>query len=482
MSSSVFAAARAVPDAEALVCDGIRLTFAALSERVRARFAQFDALGVRLHDTRPVALVVDGSLAMFECFYLCLELGVPLLPLHPKLTAPERASLIGMSGAQCLVDPSQIETVTTAAPTPHWPAVPDDDRPLVYIASSGSTGRPKLVSLSRRAFQALCRADAERVPPKADDRALLCLPLSHVGGLSVVLRALSARRCCVAFRAGNGGLLASIPELAQSLVGERITLLSLVPAVLARLLRDAPEVVSRAPLRALLLGGQACSAELFAAARERGLPVLTSYGLTEMCSQVSTLAFPPPLVPPVKQGVVGVGFPLPGIEVRVVEGLIEVRGPMLFSGYLGQEPALTSDGFLKTGDRGEFDPELGLFVFGRESELIITGGENVDPSEVEHALLACEGVEAAVVFGVPDATFGEQVVAALELRRGASWDEQALFDSLARRLASFKQPRALCRFEAFPRLSSGKLDRTQIRASARPRLLPVTRVTRPGKA
>jgi len=480
MSLSIFAAAREAPHAEALVCDGQRLSFTALAARVRARRAQFAALGVQPLDARPVALVVDGSLAMFECLYLCFELGVPLLPLHPRLTQHEREYLIGASAAELVVDPSQLEPVpeirrstagANALETSPFPTVPDQ-RALAFVPSSGSTGRPKLVELSRRAFLALARADAERLPPRLDDRALLCLPLSHVGGLSVVTRALAARRCTVVFRASSGGLLGSVPELAEQLVAERITLLSLVPAVLARLLRDAPEVAARAPLRAILLGGQACSPELFAAARERGLPVLTSYGLTETCSQVSTLAFPPPAVAPLKNGVVGVGFPLPGLEMRVVRGLIEVRGPTLFSGYLGQPTPFNDDGFFNTGDRGEFDPDLGLFVFGRESELIISGGENVDPSEVEHALLACDGIEAALVFGIPDPEFGQRIAAALELRAGFNFDEQALFAALAQRLASFKQPRALCVFEVLPRLASGKLDRAQIRTQAAPRLRP----------
>ncbi|HEY0468965.1 MAG TPA: class I adenylate-forming enzyme family protein [Polyangiaceae bacterium] len=481
MSLSIFAAAREAPHAEALVCDGERLSFSALAQRVRARRAHFEQLGVRPLAARPVALVVDGSLAMFECLYLCLELGVPLLPLHPRLTAPEREYLVGISSAQCTIDPSQTEPVHEAiGQTWNFSAIPEQQT-LAWVPSSGSTGRPKLVELSRRAFLALCRADAARVPPQASDRALLCLPLSHVGGLSLVIRALSARRCCVVFRAGSGGLLASVAELAECLTRERITLLSLVPAVLARLLRDAPELAARAPLRAILLGGQACSPELFAAARERALPVLTSYGLTETCSQVSTLAFPPPAAAPVSKGVVGVGFPLPGVELRVVRGLIEVRGPTLFSGYLGQASPFEADGFFNTGDRGEFDPELGLFVFGRASELIISGGENIDPSEVEHALLACDGVEAALVFGVSDPEFGELVAAALELRPGF-FDEPALFAQLDQRLASFKQPRALCRFEVLPRLSSGKLDRAQIRARAEPQLRPGARTPRPAKA
>ena len=466
MSLSILAAARKAPHADALVCDGVRLSFSALAARVQARRSQLEALGVSALDARPLALVVDGSLAMFEYLYLCFELGIPLLPLHPKLTAPEREYLVRASFAQCTLDPSQ------AGPAPEAPGVAEDGPPvpeqrtLAWVPSSGSTGRPKLVELSRRAFLALARADAERVPPQLSDRALLCLPLSHVGGLSVVTRSLSEQRCCVVFRPGRAGLLGSVPELAQCLVRERITLLSLVPPLLARLLREAPELASQAPLRALLLGGQACSAELFARAREHGLPVLTSYGLTETCSQVSTLAFPPPAVPPFKNGVVGVGFPLPGVELRVVNGLIEVRGPTLFNGYAGEASPFDADGFFNTGDRGELDPERGLFVFGRASEMIITGGENVDPSEVEHALLTCAGVEAALVFGVPDSEFGERVAAAIELRATADFDEQALFARLDQQLASFKQPRLLSYFDALPRLSSGKLDRAQIRLQA----------------
>lgn len=484
MNLSLFEAARALPHAPALVCGDERCSFSELARRVRARRAHFEALGVRPLDARPVALVVDGSLAMFECLYLCLELGVPFVPLNPRLTPPERAHLLSASDARCAIEPGAIgplDLSVTPASGDGFPVVPED-RPLAWVPSSGSTGRPKLVELSRRAFLALCRADGARVPPQADDRALLCLPLSHVGGLSVVLRALFARRCCVAFRARSGGLLASVPELARCLVQERITLVSLVPAVLARLLREAPEIAAQAPLRAILLGGQACSATLFAQARERALPVLTSYGLTETCSQVSTLWFPPPASVPVKHGVVGVGFPLPGVEIRVADGKISVRGPTLFNGYLGQPPAFDSDGFFHTGDRGEFDPQHGLFVYGRESELIITGGENVDPSEVEHALLACEGVEAAMVFGIPDELFGERVAAAIELREGQRWDEQALLAALDQQLASFKQPRALCRFDTLPRLASGKLDRVQILARARQLVQPISRAVRPTKA
>jgi len=168
--------------------------------------------------------------------------------------------------------------------------------------------------------------------------------------------------------------------------------------------------------------------------------------------------------------VVSCGFPLSGVELRVVNGLVEVRGPTLFSGYRGAPAPFTDDGFFNTGDRAELDPEHGLFVFGRASELIISGGENIDPSEVEHALLACGGLNAALVFGVPDADFGARVAVALEPTSLPGFDERALFAALDLRLASFKQPRAWCLFETLPRLPSGKLDRARIHSEARERL------------
>jgi len=249
MSLSIISAARHAPHAEALVCDGVRLSFSALAARVRARRGELAALGVEPLDARPVALIVDGSLAMFEFLYLCFELGVPLLPLHPRLTAPEREYLVSSSSAQCTIDPSQTEPVgETPAPAWDFPAVPDE-RILAWVPSSGSTGRPKLVALSRRAFLALSRADALRVPPQTGDRALLCLPLSHVGGLSVVTRSLSARRCCVAFRAGSGGLLGCVPKVDRTgrVARTRLAFVALARGDAAGALSTANAVLAREP-------------------------------------------------------------------------------------------------------------------------------------------------------------------------------------------------------------------------------------------
>ncbi len=476
MTLSVFDAAEDSPRAEALVCEGQRLSFRALAERVHARCDELTVLGV-VGET-PVGLIADASLAMFETLYALFALGVPVVPLHPRLTAPERQTLLELAGARTSLDPSQATPSPPPVTTPWLHSQIPAERTLCLVATSGSTGAPKLAQLSRRAFSALASADAERVPPQSADRALLCLPLSHVGGLSVVIRSLFARRCCVVFQPRTGRLLDAVPELSELLVSERISLLSLVPPVLARLLRAAPDIAQRAPLRAVLLGGQACSEQLFGEARERAIPVLTSYGLTEACSQVSTLALSARAAAPVNKGVVGVGFPLPGVELRVVRGLLQVRGPTLFSGYARGSSPFDEDGFFGTGDRAELDPGRGLFVLGRASELVVSGGENIDPVEVEHALLACGGLSAAAVFGIPDNEFGARLAAAFEPEDPEDFDERALFAALDQRLARYKQPRAVCLFEVLPRLASGKLDLKEIRREAMARLRPADRPRR----
>jgi acyl-CoA synthetase (AMP-forming)/AMP-acid ligase II len=134
---SIFRAAEQAPRADALVCEGERLSFGELAERVRARRGQLEALGVRALDTRPVALIVDGSLVMFECLYLCFALGVPLLPLHPRLTRPEREYLVDACGASIVIDPSQLEAVAeTPAKHGDFPQVGRVESPRVPRAGT----------------------------------------------------------------------------------------------------------------------------------------------------------------------------------------------------------------------------------------------------------------------------------------------------------------------------------------------------------
>jgi O-succinylbenzoic acid--CoA ligase len=301
--------------------------------------------------------------------------------------------------------------------------------------------------LTHDAFIASAQASAANLGWQADDVWLLAMPLAHVGGLSILTRCLLARRCVALAERFDA---AAFPEAIERL---RITLASLVPTMLARVLDAHPGWRPPAHLRAILLGGAAASPRLLARAAERGVPVLTTYGLTETCSQVTTARYAARFAPLGE----GSGAPLPGAEIRIVDGRIHVRGPMRMAGYWN-EPPLAAESWFDTGDLGEIDARGNLHVHARRTDLIVTGGENVYPVEVEGVLEGCPGIAAAAVFGIDDETWG-QVVAAALVADGAPPGDEVLAAFCARHLAAHKRPRRICFVAALPLNASGKLDR-----------------------
>lgn len=467
MSLSVLNAAAEKPELPALVLDGRVLTFADLAERVRSRMAWLSAQGVLATAAvpRPVALVARPELAVLECLYALFELGVPALLVHPRLTAVEQYALLTAAGVGA---PLEVSALPFQAPVV-VPAAPSftDERPLAIVYTSGSSGAPKGIVLGRGAFRASAQASAQNLGWQPDDRWLLALPPAHVGGLSIVTRCLIARRAVVLTQPERGAHGIDACSLAAVVERERVTLLSLVPTLLARLLELSPPVRPPKHLRAILLGGAAAPLSLLERAAARGWPVLTTYGLTETCSQVTAQRLGQ------RSGGQGdAGHPLPGVEVRVVAGRIQVRGTVLFSAYYpsGAHPELR-DGWFETGDFGSIDGAGALHVTGRASEVIITGGENVWPSEVEAALLECTGVSEACVFGVHDDVWGELVAAAVVVTADARFDRARLARELGERLASFKRPRRIAVVESLPLTASGKMDRAEVKTAAIPKLV-----------
>ena len=378
----------------------------------------------------PVSLVAAPNVDAVLTAQAALARGALLLPSHPRWTEAERIAY-----------DSRGREARDAA---------------VVLATSGSSGEPKLVVLDRSMLVASAEASARNLGWRADDRWLLCLPFAHVGGLSVITRCLFARRPVVVVPRFD-------PEAVLDTVARhRVTLLSVVPTMLHALLeRDRAGALSRT--RAVLVGGAACEPALRVEARERGVPIVTSYGLTEAASQVATQS------PSVEQDPRSTdsGQPLPGVELRVVEGRIAVRGPMLMRGYLGQAP-LEPGAFFETGDLGSVDGHGRLHVSGRADDMIVTGGENVQPSEVERVLLATPGVRAALVFGVPDPRWGELVAVALVMEERASVTEA--LETACRELASYKRPRRVTRVAALPLTAIGKPDRQRARRELADRL------------
>lgn len=424
---SIRAAAREAGGAPAVVAeDGRVWTFsdlaAAAEPRIAALSGRRDAVPVVGHNA--VATVVE-LLAL-------LEAGVPALLLHPRATAAEHAAEIAACEAAG--------------------ALPADAAAVIF--TSGTTGRSRGAVLTRAAFRASAAAHAANVGWQAGDRWLLAMPLARVGGLSILTRCLAARATLVlAPRFDAAGL----PGLIEH---ERITLASLVPTMLALTLDAHPGWVAPSYFRTLLLGGSAASPRLFARSRAARLPVVVTYGCTETCSQIVAT----PYEARFDAEPWGCGTVLPGAELRADGERLQVRGAMRMHGYLG-EPALDPEGWFDTGDHGRIHADGHVELFGRRHDLIVTGGENVYPAEVERVLEALPGIAAAAVFGVPDETWGQTVAAAL-VADGTPPPDATIVAHLAAHLARHKRPRAVVWADALPVTAAGKPDRGALGARA----------------
>lgn len=323
-------------------------------------------------------------------------------------------------------------------------------RPATIVFTSGSTGTPKaaLHTFGNHYHNAL--GSNANIVLRPGDRWLHSLPLYHVGGISILFRCLLA------------GATISLPEqgtpIGESISGLGATHVSLVSTQLLRLLREDTEL---AGLKAVLMGGGPVSASLVEEALSCGLPVHTSYGLTEMASQVTTT---PPGAPP--EALRTAGLVLPGREVSVsAEGEILVRGDTLFAGYVEDEDLdlpVDAAGWFHTGDTGEMDEEGYLRVTGRRDNLFVSGGENIQPEEIEEALSSLPGVDEAVVVPVDDAEFGQRPVAFVRTEGGSTVD---LAPGLEKVLPRFKIPVS---FHPWPEESGGmKVNRARFREHAR---------------
>jgi len=461
---SVLAAASEAPDRAAIVHEnGDVLTFGDVAKHVtnvmhwlRRRVPA---------DVRAVAVVATLRVDVIIAFHALIELGIPVVPLHPRWTARERENVVQMLGVDLVLDDDWRMTAGDAEPSALEPREIDPESALAILLTSGTSGSPKGVFLSRRAFVASAAASTQNLGWTDEDRWLLSMPLAHVGGLSVVIRCLIARRA-VALVPWSGDPNA----LAASIAHCRATIVSFVPTLLRKVLDARPDPVFPSSVRAILVGGDAAPAALLDECRARRVPALATYGMTETCAQVATQA--PGEEPSVEAGV---GRPLPGIELRIRSGEIEVRGPNLLSGYLPRDSfpnPFTEDGWFRTGDLGELDDRGRLHVRGRRSALIITGGENVDPLEIERVLVACSEVREACAFGVPDDHWGQVVAAAVVARDPSTFDRDQV-EAAIRDLAKFKRPRMIAVVDALVTNATGKVDRNATATAARARLEPV---------
>lgn len=456
MMFSVEAAAAEHPARAALV-DGERTrSYLELAQIVRAARLHLRSV---VEPSRPIALRARPRMGVLFAVLALLEDRVPFVPIHPRLTDGEARALAFGANASNVLDDDTFAALEGAAPitAPIDEAGTNSDSTLAILFTSGTTGNARGAVLPRASFAASANASAVNLPWREDDRWLLCMPLGHVGGLSIVTRTLAGRRTVV-FQSRF-----DVDAVLEGIVRQRVTRVSVVPTMLYDLLaRDRDNRL--AALETVLVGGAATSPALLEECARRKVRALTTYGLTEACSQIATQApHDPSLV------VAGSGSALRGATVDIVRsdhslakrgeiGSISIRGPMLMRGYLGQPP-LGDDAF-DTGDMGMLDEHGALHIASRGHDLVVTGGENVYPLEVEAALAACTGVASAVVFGVAHERWGQEVVAALVVRPG--FDEGRVLGELRQKLAGFKCPKRIAIVPSLPLAASGKVARAEV--------------------
>ena len=499
------------PDEDAVVGHGVRGTWReleAMSRRMGERLA-----GNGAGETSRVAILAGDGPATVAAIHAVRRIGGVLVPLNRRGAAPELGRLVADARVATLLHDQEHATAAAEAIGPAAGARPrtlalepllerdgagpaelprasvlrdavDPAAPATIVFTSGTTGRPKGAVLTHGNHIASARAWAGVLRPVPTDRWLACLPFHHVAGLAMLLR---SSLWGVPLQLARGFEPA---EIWRAFDEDGISHCSIVGSMLPRLVEARGGRPAPATLRALLVGGESTPTEWIHAARRVGLPVMPTYGATETASGVTALE---PADADRHPG--SAGRPLPGVELRIVMGdginaerslptpvgeigEIAVRGEMVFAGYDGQAEATASvlaDGWLRTGDLGSLDAGGFLTVADRRDDLIVSGGENVYPAEVEAVLLAHPAVADVAVVGRPDERWGAVPVALVVLADAADpakVTDAALATALAAharaQLAAFKVPVGFQRVDAIPRTANGKLRRSEARLLIEP--------------
>jgi O-succinylbenzoic acid--CoA ligase len=380
------------------------------------------AAGLRLRRGDVVAVALAPGEAWLGLASAAWAAEASLLPVDHRLPGPAEQDLLAGGAPTVLVSDDGWRRLASGRPA--------DPGVALIVPTSGSSGRSRLVELTRTAVEAAVASSLRALAAVPGDGWVSCLPLAHIGGLLVLLRGLL----------GGAPLLFRGPGELEPAAG--FPFVSVVPTQLVRALDAGVELRG---YRALLVGGGGIDTALGSRLAAAGAPCVMTYGLTQSCG-----------------GVVYDGTPLPGVSVRIGDcGEIQLGGPTLLRGYRdGSAAGLTEDGWLSTGDAGRLDADGRLHVHGRLDDLIVTGGENVWPGDVEAALRSHPAVADCAVFGRPDPSWGQRVVAAVIARdRGAPPALEELRDHVGALLGRHQAPRELVLVETLPRTALGKVRR-----------------------
>jgi O-succinylbenzoic acid--CoA ligase len=431
--------AETCPDRPALIAGSTTLTYAELEREAESVARRLAARGVRRGAT--VAITLPAGIEAIVLLHALMKLGAVAYPVNTRLSERELAAELERAQPSLVVGGGPDVGVTEA----DLPLLGEHDLDALHcrILTSGTSGRPRPVGLTYGNHLWSAVGSAFNLGMEPTDRWLLCLPLYHVSGLSIVMRSVIYGTAVVVHDGFDPD------RFAESLEGDGVTVVSLVATQLQRLLEAEIDLL---PLRAALVGGGPVPEEVLDEAIARGATVVQTYGLTEAASQVTTLA------PADAERKIGsAGRPLLTTHLRIQDGEILVQGPTVAPGVADE------DGWLHTGDLGRIDDEGFLYVTDRLGDVIVSGGENVLPAEVEEVLLRHPAVADAAAVGRADSDWQEAVTAVVVLRDGTDTDAEELRRHCAAALAGFKVPKRFEFVSELPRTASGKVLRRELR-------------------
>jgi o-succinylbenzoate---CoA ligase len=476
-------AARSHPDKRALSFAGRCWTFGELRGSAAATAAVLS--DARAERAGRLGILAANRPGVVFTLHAATRIAAPFVPLNWRQAESEIAWQIADAGITVLVVDEERAAVAkmacarmpvTIVPMAELERLPppsggpsespriDLEREATVIYTSGTSGRPKgaLITYGNLWFSAI--ASALHLGHHAEDVWLAAMPLFHVGGLAILFRGVIGAIPVVLHERFE-------PDSALGAIEDGVTLVSVVPAMLQRMLDSHGDAPWSPSLRRVLLGGSAAPPRLVEECLRRGIPVAPTYGLTEATSQVTTLL---PEQTPHKRS--SSGLPLPVTEIRIVAesgvaprreiGEIEIRGPTIFAGYVGDQTEGSrdhADRWYRTGDAGYLDGDGYLYVVDRRDDLIISGGENVYPAEIERVLREHPSVVDAGVIGVPDDAWGHRPVAAVVWRGEPNRARLDLLHHCRKHLPRYKIPDRFLLLSEVPRSPSGKLLRRSLR-------------------
>jgi acyl-CoA synthetase (AMP-forming)/AMP-acid ligase II len=477
-----------VPDATAIIDERGELTFAEMHGRTNALARAWSADGIAAGDT--VAILCRNHRGFVEALVAASKLGAHALLLHTAFSAPQLAGVCARENPRAVVHDAEFAGVVqdaaagraryvawsdttggrAAGDVPTLEQLTDAGDPAeldpppskgaIVILTSGTTGTPKGANRKQPRTLEPAAALLSKIPLRARERTLIAAPLFHSWGLAHLVLGLGLSSTLVLQRRFE-------PEAVLRAIDEHgVTALIVVPVMLQRILRCGPKVVRKydtGSLRVIAASGSALPGDLATQVMDTFGDVLYNlYGSTEVAW--ATIATPDDL----RAAPGTAGRPPRGTTVRLYDadgaevgagesGRIFVRNDLVFDGYTGGGGKAVIDGLFSSGDVGHFDAEGRLFVDGREDEMIVSGGENVFPREVEDALARLHGVDEVAAVGVEDAEFGRRLRVFVVRSEGAALSERDVRDHVKRELARYKVPRDVVFVDALPRTATGKV-------------------------